>query len=172
MFLYFNNIKIWKIKKVFLYKSTSSGDRTRDHKIKSLALYHLSYGGIFFKKDYTYVKFLKKRTQKSPWRGSNPWPQAYEACAITTMLHGQRNQPVTRFELVTLCLQGRCNNHYATPALDIIFNFMKTNIFFIFFKLKKIKKTPSVGIEPTAIGLKGQRSTVWAKKALDDVVRI
>ena len=30
------------------------------------------------------------------------------------------------------------------------------------------KKTPSVGIEPTAIGLKGQRSTVWAKKALDN----
>ena len=27
-------------------KSTSSGDRTHDHKIKSLALYHLSYGGI------------------------------------------------------------------------------------------------------------------------------
>ena len=27
------------------------------------------------------------------------------------------------------------------------------------------KKTPSVGIEPTAIGLKGQRSTIWAKKA-------
>ena len=26
--------------------------------------------------------------------------------------------------------------------------------------------TPSVGIEPTAIGLKGQRSTIWAKKAL------
>ena len=26
-------------------KSTSSGDRTHDHKIKSLALYHLSYGG-------------------------------------------------------------------------------------------------------------------------------
>ena len=25
--------------------------------------------------------------------------------------------------------------------------------------------TPSVGIEPTAIGLKGQRSTIWAKKA-------
>ena len=24
---------------------TSSGDRTHDHKIKSLALYHLSYGG-------------------------------------------------------------------------------------------------------------------------------
>ena len=27
-------------------KSTSSGDRTHDHKIKSLALYHLSYGGL------------------------------------------------------------------------------------------------------------------------------
>ena len=26
-------------------RSTSSGDRTHDHKIKSLALYHLSYGG-------------------------------------------------------------------------------------------------------------------------------
>ena len=32
----------------------------------------------------------------------------------------------------------------------------------------KIKKTPSVGIEPTAIGLKGQRSTIWAKKARTD----
>ena len=28
------------------------------------------------------------------------------------------------------------------------------------------KKAPSVGIEPTTIGLKGQRSTIWAKKAL------
>ena len=28
-------------------KSTSSGDRTHDHKIKSLALYHLSYGGLW-----------------------------------------------------------------------------------------------------------------------------
>ena len=28
-------------------------------------------------------------------------------------------------------------------------------------------KTPSVGIEPTAIGLKGQRSTIWARKASD-----
>ena len=27
-------------------KGTSSGDRTHDHKIKSLALYHLSYGGL------------------------------------------------------------------------------------------------------------------------------
>ena len=27
-------------------KSTSGGDRTHDHKIKSLALYHLSYGGF------------------------------------------------------------------------------------------------------------------------------
>ena len=52
----------------------------------------------------------------SPRRDSNPRPQAYEACAITTMLHG-RNEPVARFELATLCLQGRCNNHYATPAL-------------------------------------------------------
>ena len=32
---------------VYLKKkqNTSSGDRTHDHKIKSLALYHLSYGG-------------------------------------------------------------------------------------------------------------------------------
>ena len=26
-------------------------------------------------------------------------------------------QPVARFELATPCLQGRCNNHYAIPAL-------------------------------------------------------
>ena len=29
---------------------------------------------------------------------------------------------------------------------------------------KKVEP-PSVGIEPTTIGLKGQRSTIWAKKA-------
>ena len=28
---------------------------------------------------------------------------------------------------------------------------------------------PTVGIEPTTIGLKGQRSTVWAKWAFDDL---
>ena len=33
-------------------------------------------------------------------------------------------------------------------------------------------KTPSVGIEPTAIGLKGQRSTIWAKKAPSCLWRI
>ena len=27
-------------------RNTLGGDRTHDHKIKSLALYHLSYGGI------------------------------------------------------------------------------------------------------------------------------
>ena len=80
------------------------------------------------------------------------------------MLHGQRNQPVTRFELVTLCLQGRCNNHYATPALVVTVLFLNWNQIFNFYKKKN---TPSVGIEPTAIGLKGQRSTIWAKKALD-----
>ena len=37
-----------------------------------------------------------------------------------------------------------------------------------YFSITDEKKTPSVGIEPTAIGLKGQRSTVWAKKALDN----
>ena len=37
----------WIIKKKFRKeRCTSSGDRTHDHKIKSLALYHLSYGGV------------------------------------------------------------------------------------------------------------------------------
>ena len=41
--------------------STSSGDRTHDHKIKSLALYHLSYGGsvvagnLFLVAPFTYL---------------------------------------------------------------------------------------------------------------------
>ena len=29
-------------------------------------------------------------------------------------------KPVARFELATPCLQGRCNNHYATPARSLI----------------------------------------------------
>ena len=41
---------IFLCQKLFFFKcqktqDTSSGDRTHDHKIKSLALYHLSYGG-------------------------------------------------------------------------------------------------------------------------------
>ena len=38
---YFFQICFFLSKNVY----TSSGDRTHDHKIKSLALYHLSYGG-------------------------------------------------------------------------------------------------------------------------------
>ena len=35
----------------------------------------------------------------------------------------------------------------------------------VLYQLSYSGYTPSVGIEPTAIGLKGQRSTIWAKKA-------
>ncbi len=49
-------------------------------------------------------------------------------------------------------------------------NFRDSEKFYTIFSKKVLfsaleKKSPSVGIEPTAIGLKGQRSTIWAKKA-------
>ena len=44
---------------------------------------------------------------------------------------------MARFELATLCLQGRCNNHYATPAFHI-FELNKKYIFLL-----------EVGFEPT-----------------------
>ena len=52
-------------------KGTSSGDRTHDHKIKSLALYHLSYGGLQMSESY----------YTHP--GSNRGPSACKADVIT-----------------------------------------------------------------------------------------
>ena len=81
----------WHYKKE---KTTLGGDRTLDHKIKSLALYHLSYEGRLAKlssSSYLSVIF-KKYKKKSPRWDSNPRPQAYEACAITTMLHGHKSR--------------------------------------------------------------------------------
>ena len=46
-------------------RSTSSGDRTHDHKIKSLALYHLSYGGPLDDNLHTGHR-TEPRTQPNP----------------------------------------------------------------------------------------------------------
>lgn len=42
-----------------------------------------------------------------------------------------------RFELTTPCLQGRCNNHYATPA---IFDIIWFEFFWIYFFMNHVKK--------------------------------
>ena len=55
---------------------------------------------------------VQTRTKSRRW-DLNPRPFAYEANAITAML---RRQPEAGFEPATLCLQSRCNDHYATPA--------------------------------------------------------
>ena len=57
-----------------------------------------------------------------PWRDSNPQPldpdsSALANCATRSLACLPLWQPAARFELATPCLQGRCNNHYATPAL-------------------------------------------------------
>ena len=46
---------------------------------------------IEFKKEFWgWRKEFQKFSKNSPRRDSNPRPQAYEACAITTMLHGRK----------------------------------------------------------------------------------
>jgi hypothetical protein len=56
-------------------------------------------------------------------------------------------KPMARFELATLCLQGRCTNHCATSAIkyniktiNIIIIFFFFYIFLLAFKIQKKKK--------------------------------
>ena len=44
-FLRFLRFSALNLMKIFIKSNTLRGDRTHDHKIKSLALYHLSYEG-------------------------------------------------------------------------------------------------------------------------------
>ena len=48
---------------------------------------------------------------------------------------------MARFELATLCLQGRCNNHYATPAFLLKELFRLTNVTKLSMVLSIQKKT-------------------------------
>jgi hypothetical protein len=77
---------------------------------------------------HNYFFFLKKRKKK-----------------IINKKYIQK--PMARFELATLCLQGRCTNHCATSAIkyniktiNIIIIFFFFYIFLLAFKIQKKKK--------------------------------
>jgi hypothetical protein len=70
-------------------------------------------------------------------------------------------KPTTRFELATLCLRNRCNNHYATLAW--LFNRRFVLRVHKREREKKKKKTlENPGFDPGASSLLTTRSSDWA----------
>ena len=76
-------------------------------------------------------------------------------------------KPVARFELATPCLQGRCNNHYATPACYIRSTpYVTVRARIAIRRHTKKFLMPEVGFEPTPTNRIELKSTALDHSAI------
>ena len=75
---------------------------------------------FFLKKQNKNKKRVRPGSNRRPWDlQSHALPLSYTPIFVSIFnVKNKKNnvKPMVRFELTTPCLQGKCNNHYATSA--------------------------------------------------------